>query len=275
MKTEKTTTVKDLEIKSKQIKQLILEISHRAQIGHIGSALSIADIVSVLYFGILKLNPKNPKWKQRDRFVLSKGHAVAALYSALYLKGYISKEILFSYCQNKGLLGEHPDHHVPGVELSTGSLGHGLSVGVGFALATKLRKERDKTYVILSDGECNEGEIWEAALFAAHNKLANLTVAIDYNKVQAFGTVKNTLNLEPLADKWKSFGWNIFEVDGHNITQLLHTFKKNPHTSQKPTAIICHTVRGKGVSFMENHIEWHYFTTSVKQQEQALKELNR
>lgn len=278
MKNSRQSTIRSLEKKAVEVKKLILKISHKAQVGHIGSALSIADILTVLYFEILKVNPKNPRWPLRDRFILSKGHAVAALYSTLFLKGFLSEKTLFSYCQNKGLLGEHPEHTVFGVELTTGSLGHGLSVGVGMALTAKIERTTYKTFVLLSDAECNEGEVWQAALTASHHKLNNLTAIIDYNKVQALGTTKEVLNLEPFSAKWKAFGWNVLEVDGHDIAQMLKTFAELKAKSSKlkaPTVIIAHTIRGKGVSFMENKIEWHYFTTTKEQYEQAIKEIHK
>lgn len=267
-------TINPLEIKAKKVKKLILEISHIAQVGHMGSALSIADILTVLYFKILKINSKRPQWKKRDRFILSKGHAVAALYSVLYLKGFISKKTIYSYCKNKGELGEHPEHTIPGIEVTTGSLGHGLSVGVGMALASKLDKKSYKTYVLLSDAECNEGEIWQAAASAFHYNLNNLITIIDSNKVQALGTTKEVLNMEPLSDKWRAFGWNIIECDGHNISSLYNIFSRELLNQTKPTVIIAHTVRGKGVSFMEHKIEWHYFTTNKEQHIKAIEEIN-
>lgn len=267
------STIKFLKKKALEIRKLIIKISHKAQVGHIGSALSIVDILTVLYFQVLRLKPNNPKWSDRDRFILSKGHAVAALYSVLYLKGFFGDKVINSYCINKGYLGEHPEHTTSGVELTTGSLGHGLSVGVGMALNAKLDKKGYKTYVLISDAECNEGEIWQAALTAAHHRLNNLVVIVDYNKVQALGNTKDVLNLEPFASKWLSFGWNVIEVDGHDITSLVKAFNNNLIKVKKPTVIIAHTIRGKGISFMEHKIEWHYFSTTEKQYLKALKEL--
>lgn len=272
MNTEKSI-VNNLKAKSIQVKKLILDISHKAQVGHIGSALSIADILTILYFSTLNIDPKNPKNAFRDRFILSKGHAVPALWAVLALKGFFSYKKLFSYCQNNGYLGEHPEHTVKGVELTTGSLGHGLSVGIGFALAARMNKFKNKTYVLISDAECNEGEVWQAAITAAHHKLSNLVTIIDYNKVQALGTTKEVLDLEPLADKWLAFGWNVFETDGHNIPSLLKIFSKDLKTQTKPSVIIAHTVRGKGVSYMEHKLEWHYLTVNQEQYKQAIKQL--
>ncbi len=272
MNTEKSI-VNNLKAKSIQVKKLILDISHKAQVGHIGSALSIADILTVLYFTTLKVDPKNPKKINRDRFILSKGHAVPALWSILTLKHFFSYKRLFSYCQNKGFLGEHPEHTIPGVELTTGSLGHGLSVGVGFALAAKINKKKYKSYVLISDAECNEGEVWQAAASAAHHKLDNLIAIVDYNKVQALGTTKEVLDLEPFRDKWLAFGWNTIECDGHNIPSLYKIFRKDLKTQAKPTVVIAHTVRGKDVSYMEHKLEWHYLTVNQEQYKQAVKDL--
>lgn len=256
-----------------KIRKLILEISYKSQVGHIGSGLSIVEILVVLYFLILKLNPKNPHWEKRDRFILSKGHAVSALYSVLALKNFFPKKTLYTYCKNNGLLGIHPEHNIPGIELTTGSLGHGLPVGVGMALAAKIDGKEHKIFILISDAECDEGEVWQAAMIANHHKLNNLIVIIDYNKVQALGTTKEVLNLEPLADKWASFGWEVIEADGHNIEKLYQIFSKVYKVQTKPTVVIAHTIRGKGVSFMEHKLEWHYLTTTEEQYRQAIKEI--
>lgn len=259
---------------SVDVKRLILKISHDAHIGHIGSALSISDILTVLYFSVMNINPKKPKDKKRDRFILSKGHAVSALYSILYLKGFITKKDLNSYCKNGGILGEHPEHLVSGVEFTTGSLGHGLSAGLGMALAAKMDSQKNKIYVLVSDAECNEGEIWQAAASASHHKLNNLIAIIDHNKVQALGTTSEVLNMEPFAQKWLSFGWKVIEVDGHNLESLYHTFKLT-QSSNQPTVIIANTIRGKGVSFMEHKLEWHYLSTTKEEYTIALKEISK
>lgn len=266
--------IRKLEKRLLEIKKLILQISHEAQVGHIGSSLSIADIITVLYFAILKVNPKKPKWKNRDRFILSKGHAALALYSALYLRDFLSQKQFYSYCKNGGCLGVHPEGNIPGVEISSGSLGHGLSIGIGFALAAQYDKLKYKTFVLLSDAECGEGEVWQAAATAYHHNLNNLIVIVDNNKVQAYGTTKEVLNLEPLSDKWLAFGWKVIIVDGHRLDYLYQVFRKLSDFQDKPTIIIANTVRGKGISFMEHKIEWHYITTSKDQYLKALEELN-
>ncbi|RJR30271.1 transketolase [Candidatus Microgenomates bacterium] len=270
VKTSQTTS-KKTQSEAFHIKNLVLTLSLKAQVGHIGSALSVADILAVLYFGVLQVRPRQPNWLLRDRFILSKGHAANALFCTLFRKGFFDRKTLNSYCQNNGMLGVHPEHHTAGVELSTGSLGHGLGVAVGMALAAKMDGRKYKTYVLISDAECNEGEIWQAALVAAHHKLNNLVVIIDYNKQQAFGATDEVLGLEPLNDKWQSFGWTVSETDGHNHEQLLKTFASQNHT--KPHAVIARTIRGKGISFMEHKTEWHYNTVTKDQYNQARKEL--
>lgn len=257
-----------------EVRKNILQISHDSQVGHVGSAFSIVEILVALYFDILKLNPHRLNSLTRDRFILSKGHAAPALYAILYQKGIISKKQFYSYCQDGGDLEEHPTHHTNGIEFSTGSLGHGLSVGLGMALAAIIRKQNYRVFVIASDAECDEGEIWEAALSASHFHLNNLYLFLDYNKVQALGAIKDVLNLEPLKDKWLSFGWNVQEVDGHNIKEIassVNQVKKSP----KPNIIICHTIRGKGVSFMEHKIDWHYLTPTDEHYQNALLELDK
>ena len=255
-----------------EIKKEILNVSFSAQVGHIGSALSIADVIAVLYWGHLRVFPRDPLNEKRDRFVLSKGHAVCALYAALYLRRFISRKQLYSYCKNGTLLGSHPDHFLPGIEVSTGSLGHGLAVGCGMALAGKLNKKNYKVFVLISDAECDEGAIWESALFASQHKLDNLTIIVDYNKVQAFGTTKEILDLEPFVLKWKSFGCEVVEVDGHNLQEIKNALNSKGEFN-KPKVVLAHTVRGKGVSFMEGKMQWHYLTVDKKQLAKALREI--
>ncbi len=255
------------------IRQDVLKISHNGNIGHIGSALSIVDIITVLYFSIAKVFPKKPDHPHRDRIILSKGHGCAALYAVLYRKGFISKKTLYTYHLNNTQLAAHPEVHTPGIDTSTGSLGHGLSIAAGMALASKISKDKYKVFVILSDGECDEGSTWEAALVAAHQKLNNLTAIIDYNKLQAFGRTNQVINLEPLKRKWQSFGFRVLELDGHNPSQLQKALT-SPLSKHKPTVIIAHTLLGKGISFMEDDLEWHYWNLSDNQLKQGLKELN-
>jgi len=226
----------------------------------------------VLYNGVMNVKPENPEYDERDIFLLSKGHACTGLYSTLALKDFFSMEELFTYSQNDSRLLSHTSHKVPGVELSTGSLGHAFSVGCGLALSFKRKQNNRKVFVMLSDGELDEGSNWEAILFAPHHKLNNLIAIVDYNKIQSFGTTAEVLNLEPLAKKFDAFGWNAIEVDGHNHEEIKLAFDKAA-ISEKPAVIIAHTVKGKGVDFMENELLWHYKSPSEEQLNEALKQL--
>lgn len=268
---EKTTDFRKI---ATEIRKDILKISYDAKVGHVGSAFSIVEILVALYYKVLAITPKNAKSPQRDRFILSKGHAAPALYAILYRQGFINKKTFTSYCQNGGLLEEHPTRDIKGIEAATGSLGHGLSLGIGMALSGKIQKKNYRVFVLLSDAECDEGETWEAILSAAHFKLNNLFVLLDYNKVQAFGKIKDVLNLEPLTAKWNASNWNVIEVDGHNTQEIINACNKK-NLLPKPTIIICHTIRGKGVSFMEHTIDWHYLTPTDKHLKDALNELNK
>ena len=250
-----------------------LHMVHRARASHISSALSICDIVAVLYGQVLRLNPDQPAWALRDRFILSKGHACVAIYAALAETGFFPEEDLLSYGRDHSDLMNHISHRVPGVEFSTGSLGHGLPFGVGKALAAKKHAASWRTFVLLSDGEWGEGSNWEAMLFAAHHGLDNLVAIVDYNKLQSLTSVAKTLGLEPLADKFSAFGWSVREVDGHDHAALAQELSQAPWERGKPSILIAHTTKGKGVSFMENTIEWHYRSPNELQLAQALAEL--
>lgn len=259
---------------AKKIRIHAVKMTSAGKSSHVGSVLSIADILAVLYNDVLKVNPAKPDWADRDRFILSKGHAGAGVYSVLAEKGFFSTEVLKTHYQNGSLLSGHVSHKgIPGVELSTGSLGHGLPVGVGLAIAAKMDKKDYKTYVLLSDGECDEGSNWEAILFAAHHKLDNLVAIIDYNKIQSIASVEETLGLEPFADKFISFGWNVKTVDGHNHDELKNALLSVPFKKDQPSVIIANTIKGKGVSFMEHAVLWHYRSPLNKEFEMALKEL--
>lgn len=258
---------------AKKIRRLSLEMVNRAGASHIASALSIADIVATLYGGVLNIDPANPRWDERDRFILSKGHACVAVYSALAMRGFIGTEDLETYGKDHSLLMNHISHKVPGVEFSTGSLGHGLPFGVGKALYAKKRGAKWKVYVLLSDGELGEGSNWEAILFAAHHALDNLVAIIDYNKLQSLTTVEKTLNIEPLCDKFKAFGCGVLEVDGHDYFALKKALLSIPKELGRPTIVIAHTTKGKGVSFMENSVEWHYKSPSDVELAKALLEI--
>jgi len=260
---------------SKEIRKKILKMNYLSQGTHIGSSLSVVDILTILYFKILKINPNNPLEENRDRFILSKGHAAASLYAALAQKGFFPDKILDSYCQDGQKLPGHATRgSVPGVEASTGSLGHGLSMASGMALASKRDNKNYHVFALLSDGECDEGAVWEAALFASHHKLDNLVAIIDYNKLQAFGRTNDVLNIEPLKDKWLSFGWEVKEIDGHNFSEIEKTLSIIPFKKGKPSLIIAHTIKGKGVSFMEDKLEWHYKNLTQEDYQSALKELD-
>lgn len=249
-----------------------LRMTHAAKASHIGSCFSAADIVAVLYSDVLKIKSSEPHWPERDRFIMSKGHAAAILYAALAETGFFPPDWLSTYSGNGAKLGGHvTGHGVPGVELSSGSLGHGLSVACGMALALHADKKSSRVYALLSDGECDEGSIWEAALFAGHHKLDNLTTIVDYNQIQSFGSVSEVLDLEPFADKWRAAKWEVSEVDGHDhaaLQQQLTSFDAG-----KPRLIIAHTIKGKGVSFMEGQLAWHYKSVNDEQLAQALAEI--
>ena len=241
---------------------------------HIGSVFSMADILAVLYGGVLRVNPSNPKWADRDRFILSKGHAGAGVYATLAERGFFSIDKLASHYQDGSDLSGHVSHKgIPGVEISTGSLGHGLPVGAGMALAGKLDSKGHRVVVLLSDGECDEGSNWEAALFAAHHALDQLVVIIDYNKIQSLGLVADTIRLEPFAEKWRAFGWAVTEVDGHDHDAMRSILTALPLEQGKPSCIIAHTIKGKGVSFMEHSVLWHYRTARGDELAAAEREL--
>ena len=240
---------------------------------HVGSGLSMADIVAVLYGEVLRIDPAAPAWPERDRFILSKGHAGACVYAALAERGFFALEVLEGHYRNGSHLSGHVSHKgVPGVELSTGSLGHGLGVGAGMAMQLRRMGGRQRVYVVLSDGECDEGSTWEAALFAAHHGLANLCAVVDYNKLQSLGPVSETLALEPFALKWRAFGWTALQVDGHDHEALRLAFAEAGR-SQRPTCILADTVKGRGVSFMEDQVLWHYRAPRGEELEAALREL--
>ncbi|MEW6227322.1 MAG: transketolase [Bacillota bacterium] len=268
-------SIAELEAKAKQIRREILEMGIRAGSGHLAPALSSADIVAVLYFRIMKINPRNPKDEERDRFILSAGHKCAVQYAALALAGYFPKDVLNTFLQYKSILSGHPDSlKTPGVEIPTGSLGHGLPIGVGMALAGKIRKKPYRVFVLLGDGEVSEGSNWEAASNASHYHLDNLVGIIDRNRLCADGVTDEVMNLEPLAERWTKFGWAVRDIDGHNMKQIVETFSSVPFEPGKPSMVIANTIKGKGISFMENKVDWHYKAPSAEQAEIARKELS-
>ena len=266
--------VLDVAARARQIRISALRMVYRAGKGHIGGDLSCADILAALYFGVLRIDPARPKDPGRDRFVMSKGHASASLYSALALSGFLPPSQLATYMQPGSRLSGHPSClDVPGVEASTGSLGHGLPIAVGMAIGAKLKRERWRVFVLLGDGELQEGSNWEAAMLAGHRQLDNLTAIIDHNGLQQGDLVSNTVTLQPLADKWRAFGWSVTEVDGHDIAALLQILGSVPLTSSKPTCVIARTCKGKGVSFMEGQVDWHHRVPTRDEFEAAMREL--
>lgn len=263
-----------LQQESTQIRRETFLMCHRAKCGHLGSSFSIVDLLTVLYFHHLHLNPNNPKDSQRDRFILSKGHGCASLYVTLARRGFFPKKELESFIQDGSCFAGHPSSKlVPGIEASTGSLGHGFNIGLGMALTGKRDGKTYRTVVIISDGECDEGSTWEASLAAPQWGLSRLTCIVDYNKIQSFGRTKEVMDLEPFADKWRAFGWHVQEIDGHDHRQIAEALDVADRESTKPSCIIAHTVKGKGVSFMEDTVDWHYWTPNDDHLKQALSEL--
>ncbi|RKF06513.1 transketolase [Oceaniradius stylonematis] len=257
-----------------RIRKHALEMTSRGKSSHIGSVLSMAEILAVLYARILNVDPGAPDDPERDRVILSKGHGGAGIYAVLAERGFFETEKLKDHYQNGSIFSGHVSHKgVPGVDLSTGSLGHGLGVATGMALAAKRAHQDWRAFVVMSDGECDEGSVWEAAMFAGHHRLSNLIAVIDYNKIQSLAPVAETLALEPFADKWRAFGWTVHEVDGHDTAALEGALKTLPDDENRPTVVIAHTTKGKGVSFMENTVLWHYRTAQGDELEAARAEL--
>jgi transketolase len=257
------------------IRRDVVRMVHRARSSHAGSALSIADILAVLYDGVLRVDPVAPEWPDRDRFVLSKGHACVALYAALAARGFFPSDQLDTFYRDGSKLFGHVSHKdVAGVEVSTGSLGHGLSIATGMALAAKRDGRTNRVFALLSDGECDEGSTWEAALFSGHHRLDNLVAIVDYNKIQSLGRVDDVIRLEPLAEKWRSFGWAAQEVDGHDVDALTAAMGALPIEPGRPCCLVAHTIKGKGVSFMEDRLLWHYRSPDDAELARALAELD-
>ena len=273
--------INNIELKSyaKNLRKTILDTAFKAgsKSAHVGGALSAADIVSVLFGKVMNLNKENLNDEKRDRFILSKGHGCLALYALLSDKNFFSKDELSKTCEPDSILGGHPEIKVPGIEASTGALGHGLPIGVGMALAAKLKKEKHRVVVVIGDGETNEGSIWEAAMCAGNHELDNLTVMVDYNKIQSYGFTEEVADLEPLVDKWASFGFEVTEIDGHDNKAIKECLNKLPLKKSKPTAIICHTIKGKGFKLAENKPEWHHKSSfedeEIQKMYKALEEL--
>jgi transketolase len=248
-----------LDERSKQLRRLIVRGLAGGGRGHIGSSMSLVEILRVLYDDILRFRPQEPHWPARDRMILSKGHGCLALYVLLADKGYIPLETLDVFCRRDSILGGHPEAgKIPGVEASTGALGHGLSIGVGMALAARMQRRDSRVFVVLGDGEIDEGSVWEAAMCAGKHRLSHLTAIIDYNKIQSAGTTREIQDLEPLLDKWRAFNFAATEIDGHDVDGLRQLFQRLPLAEDRPSAIICHTVKGKGIGFAENDPNWHH-----------------
>jgi transketolase len=253
------------------VRRFVLQRSRTANVGHIGSSLSIADILVALYTGPLATDAHEDP--DRDRFLLSKGHAALALYCTLHATGRLTRDELETFCTDGSLLGVHPEHALRGIDFSSGSLGQGLSVGSGAALAARMEHSRRRVFVLMSDAECNEGSVWEAVMFAAHRRLGNLVAIIDLNGQQAFGYTRDVLSLDPLAEKWRAFGWDVHEVDGHDHDGMIRTIEGLHDEGDTPHVLIARTVFGRGVSYMEGTIDWHYLPMSESQYEQALAEV--
>jgi transketolase len=272
--------IKRLQEKAKNIRRMIIQMLAKAGSGHPGGSLSATDIITCLYFGklasgepIFKHNPKEPSWPDRDRFHLSKGHCCPLWYAVLAECGYFPKEEIYNLRRLGSILQGHPDRRTPGVDVASGSLGQGLSVALGMSLAAKIDKKNYRVYVLLGDGEIQEGNIWEAAMASSHYRCDNLTAIVDYNHYQIDGRVEDIMNLEPLTEKWRAFGWYVLEIDGHNFSQILNAYNTVVQIREKPQVIIAHTIKGKGVSFMENVVDFHGRAPTKEEAERALKEL--
>jgi len=265
--------IRQLEEKSNKIRRMIVEMISHAGSGHPGGSLSSADLVVSLFFSHLRHDPKNPRWPERDRFHLSKGHSCPVLYAVLAECGYFKKEELLTLRRLGALLQGHPDRRTPGIEVASGSLGQGLSVALGMALAARLDGRDYRVYCLMGDGEIQEGNIWEAAMATSHYKCDNLCAILDYNGFQIDGRTKDIMNLDPLIDKWRSFGWHAIQIDGHDIAQILRAYDEVASTKGKPSIIIAKTVKGKGVSFMENTVDFHGRAPTAEETQKALEEL--
>jgi transketolase len=276
MKKNREYSIKELEVIASKIRGSLVKITHEGKAAHIGSALSCIDILVVLYWKVLNLDKDNITRHDRNRFIMSKGHGIGALYATLGFKKVFNKELLKAYCRPGSVLEEHPGPESPaGVEVASGSLGHGLSLGVGMALAGKMQKLDYTVTVLLSDGECNEGSVWEAAMYAKKRSLNRLCAIIDFNKWQATGRSCEVSGLEPFVDKWKAFGWDTYEIDGNSMSELVKTFKTIDNKQNMLSVVVAHTVKGKGISFMEDDNNWHYRVPDKKDVQMALKELER
>ncbi|MEK4971240.1 transketolase [Niallia sp. FSL R7-0648] len=267
--------IKKLERKAAEIRMTVIDMVYEAGTGHTGSSLSNTDILTVLFYEVMKNDPVNPNWEERDRYIQSKGHAVESYWAVLADKGYFPKEELKTFSKfNTRLIG-HPNNKVPGVEMNTGALGHGLSISVGMALAAKMNHKDYRVFTLMGDGELAEGSVWEAAMAASQYKLDNLVGIVDRNRLQITGSTDDVMSNEPLDKKWESFGWDVIEVDGNDIAELVQVFHSIPKTEGKPTIILANTIKGKGISFAENEAGWHHHVPSQEEYELAMKELSK
>lgn len=267
--------IKKLERKAAEIRMTVIDMVYEAGTGHTGSSLSNTDILTVLFYEVMKNDPVNPNWEERDRYIQSKGHAVESYWAVLADKGYFPKEELKTFSKfNTRLIG-HPNNKVPGVEMNTGALGHGLSISVGMALAAKMDYKDYRVFTLMGDGELAEGSVWEAAMAASQYKLDNLVGIVDRNRLQITGSTDDVMSNEPLDKKWESFGWDVIEVDGNDIAELVQVFHSIPKTEGKPTIILANTIKGKGISFAENEAGWHHHVPSQEEYELAMKELSK
>ncbi len=271
----RTHSIEELERRANLLRQRIMMTVKEAGGGHVGGSLSVADLLTAFYIGgILRVDPTNPQWEERDRFVLSKGHASVALCSVLAEAGFFPLELLNTFNKLDSPFAMHPNmHEVPGVDMSTGALGHGLSIGVGMALAARIQGQKHRVFVMLGDGEVCEGSIWEAAMSASHYHLDNLTAILDRNGLSIDGRYQDVMNQEPLADKWRAFGWEVREIDGHNMSEVMSALTSVPFASPRPSIVIAHTIKGKGLSFAENQKLWHYANIDQATLDRALEEL--
>lgn len=266
--------IRELKAKAIQIRMDLLKLIHRAKTGHTGGSLSNTDILTALYYRVMKIDPRNPKWEERDRFIASKGHSVESLWCILADLGFFPKEELATYSQFGTRLIGHPNNKVPGIEMNTGALGHGLAISVGMALAAKRDGKSYRVFCLMGDGEQAEGSVWEAAMAGAHYKLDNLVGIIDRNRLQISGTTEEVMGLEPLVEKWSAFGWHVVSVDGNDMASLIEAFEAVPAVIGKPTLVMANTVKGKGVSFAENVPHWHHHVPNDAELEKALAELS-
>lgn len=265
--------IKELQLQVENIRKKVMEIVYSSKGGHVGGSLSSIEIETVLYFHVMNIEPKNPKLKNWDRFILSKGHSVEALYAVLEAKGFIEQSLLDTYGHFDSKLAGHPTKKIPGIELNSGALGHGLSVGIGMAMAAKMDRETFKTYVLMGDGEQGEGSIYEAAMSGSHYKLDNLVAIIDRNKLQISGKTEDVMSLEPMRERWEAFGWEVIDMEGNNVKDIMETFDNIDYNNEKPKLIIAHTTKGHGISFMEKLAKWHHGVPNDEQYKLAISEI--